>query len=106
MREEVQPFPADLGRSELNALTPVYFSGAHGQAQGGKGKGEEREVRGRKRRANYESVTSRELLAVLLVEVILLFLALVPPRQPRPLAWSSRRPRGPRVPGCPSSVLC
>lgn len=63
-------------------------------------------MRGRKRRANYESVTSRELLAVLLVEVILLFLALVPSGQPGPLAWLSRRPRGPRVPGCPASVLC
>lgn len=59
---------------------------------------------------NYESITSRELLAALLVEVILLFLALLPSGQPRSsgarLAWSSRRPRGPRVPGCPSSVLC
>lgn len=55
---------------------------------------------------NYESITSRELLAALLVEVILLFPALLPSGQPRSLAWSSRRPRGPRVPGCPSSVLC
>lgn len=52
---------------------------------------------------NYESVTSRELLTVLLVEVIPLLLARLPSGQPRPLAWLPRRPR---VPGCPSFVLC
>lgn len=78
MREEVQSFPADRGRLELNALTPTYFSGAHGQAQI---KGEKEQGRRERREEGREQLRKRhlrELLAVWLVEGILLFLVLLP----------------------------
>lgn len=46
--EKVQPFLVDLRYSELNALTPTYFSGSHGQEgiqEGKKKKGEKRGAR-------------------------------------------------------------